>query len=194
VEIKIQVTNGWRLPKKVSAEAVRKGLLWIENKKRSRISEDHPDGWITNEEIIAEGREPGSDVFPLFEHATEAIVERYLHDQANYLAGCYKASVIYDDGTTVVMNPANVIVGPIGGERIHVSTAAAAKMEDNGAQAIGEAIDFLKAAQNRLARIQTTFRLSARIIEAIGLLIAQIEKSAMQKQRRKQVVPRELRP
>lgn len=177
MEIKIDIINGWRLPKGITSEAARKGLLWIETAKRARASREFPEGRITAEEIIAEATREGSDVWPLFCHDDDVIRRGYYHDQANYVSGCYKATVVYDDSSTVIHNPANVIIRPPDGGRYFASPMSVTD-EDTQEQVIGEVINLLNGAQNRLTRIRSTFKQADRHIETLNRLIDDMEKAA----------------
>ena len=193
MDIEIEIKNRFRLPRGVSEETVRKGLLWIEQVKRTRVSKEFPDGWITNDEIVAEGMRQGSDVWPLFEHDDATIRKYYHHAQANYLAGCYVATVVHDNGSTTIHKPANVIVRPLGADRYFASPVSLVR-EDDRKQVIAECVQLLKAAQNRLAKIQGSFRFSVTFIEAINHLIAKMENAAKAKTGTKKKQPARNQP
>jgi hypothetical protein len=169
VEVQINIINGWRMPKGITMDQKRKGLLWIENYKRTHA------GRIANDVIITEAKRADSDVYPLFDHDADAIMERYFHEHANYLCNCYRATYIEDNGTVTVIDAPNVIVGPIGGERYHVLPAAI-REEDERQQVLNEVTDLLRSAQHRLARIQNSFIFAGRIMEAIGRILDQLQR------------------
>ena len=184
MEIKIEINSAFRIPSGTTADVARKGLLWIENKKRKRISREFPDGWITNEEIIAEGTREGSDVWPLFWHDDEVIRSDYLHQQANFLARCYQATIIREDGTRTIHNPANVIYRPAEGGS-YFRSPMSINDEHGRDQVLGECLDLLKSVQNRLAKIQAALEEAPDYMEYVNRAIDAMEQERAKRRKRK---------
>jgi hypothetical protein len=151
----------------------------IRELQRRNADERFPEGHITFEEAIEEGRPDDSPFHTSFTwDEAQAAHERRL-DQARYLLNSYSWEVVAEEGEKATVGIANVrIVDTVTKERFSVPSTFAASEPDYYSQMIDETNRLLRGAVSRLRILEG---LSPQYVATIEKLIADLDQTKAKK-------------